>query len=475
MPQIRGRWLVRVSMVFGGSSVRRGLDDGVDKARHSPLFGTVMSDEISMSTVLPSTNAADAYASDLTRLCRSGPVGPNDDAWLILAHAFSRFEAMPDETLARAAGDVADVVAIDALAGMQPAQPKLLRVSTALRGLCDGLGNTDSEGTCDEVVIAARAVIEEMELAGAFGLAYASLHGVLGAFGHRISGHTRGGVLAHQGRALRQLGHMDFARSLYEAAQVVGEESNAPDIVSRAFLGLGILGVSRGNYPQAREEFARALEQADRANDAELIRNSHHGLMNCCLASGDLDSALVHGWNVLRLCISPDSRAEALMNLAEVCRLTGELDAAMRVFAVAMEWTSNRSVRLHAASSALHVAVTLDRLPEARRYAAEITDLLPTVTDVYTRANLCVEVADSLHRLGEIAAAEEMMLTSTTLASTHSFYEVAHRADQVKSGWAAQVKSESSKHADSRRRRPQRSEGFRTVLRSLKGLTAAAL
>ncbi len=435
-----------------------------------------MRDETSLSSVLPSTNAAEAYAADLSRLSRSGPVGVNDDAWLILAHAFGRFEALSAEQVVQSALQVADVIAIDALAAGHSAHSNLLRVARALRRLADTEPVVNGpDAVCTEIVLATQAVAEEEELAGAFGLAYATLVGAMNAFGARVAPNVRGGVLTHQGRALRQLGYIDFSRSLYEAAQVVGEECEAYDIVARALLGLGILGVTRGNYPQAREQFARALVQADRAHDADLIRNAHHGLMNCSMASGDLDAALVHGWSVLRLCISPDSRAEALMNLAEVCRLTGELEAAIRVFAVAMEWTSNRSVRLHAASSALHVAASLANEVEARRYLAEVTDLMPMVPDVYARADVCVEVADSLYRLGDIAAADDMMNRATALASTHAFHAVAHRAEQTRSGWAAAATHVPPTHKELRRRRTVRSEDFRMVLRSLKGLTAAAL
>ena len=437
------------------------------------LFGTVMSDETSMSSVLPSTNAATAYAADLTRLCRTGPVGPNDDAWLILAHAFSRFEALPDAALVQSAQQVADVVAIDAIAGGQSSQSMLLRVARALRSLTDG--GLRSEAACTELVIATRAVIEEMELAGAFGLAYASLHGLLGAIGQRIPAHVRGGVLVHQARAVRQMGFFDLAREFYQSAMDVGVAIRSLDLLARAHVGLGILSITRGNYPAGREHFQRSLEHADLANEPDMIRAAHHGLMNCCMASGDLDAALVHGWNVLRLCISPDSRAEALMNMGEICRMSGEHNAALRVYAVAMEWTSHRRVRLHAASGALSAAVASELADDARRYIAEIDALMPTVPDVYTRASVGVDVAEALHRFGETAAASAMLTNVITIAATHSFHEIMHRAEQVTSGWSVERRQVQVAATELSRRRVHRSEPFKMVLRSLNGLTAAAL
>jgi tetratricopeptide (TPR) repeat protein len=435
-----------------------------------------MRDETSMSSVLPSTNAADAYAADLTRLCTTGPVSPNDDAWLILAHAFGRFEAMSDDVLVQSARQVADVVAIDALSGAQASQLKLLRVARALRGLGDaGDSSLASEAACDELVIATRAVIEEMEIAGAFALAYASLHGLLGAFGPRISTHARGGALVHQGRAVRQMGFTDLAHSCYQSALDVGTACQSLDLIARAHIGLGVLAITRGNYPAAREHFQLSLENADRAKDPELIRSAHHGLMNCCMTSGDLEAALVHGWNVLRLCISADSRAEALMNLGEICRMSGEHHAALRVYAVAMEWTSHRRVRLHAASGALSAAVAAHRVDDARRYVSEIDALMPNVPDVYTRASVGVDVADALHRLGDTVDADAMLQNVISIAATHSFHEITHRAEQVSSDWHAAQLRVQDVPTELRRRRVHRSEPFRMVLRSLNGLTAAAL
>ncbi len=426
-----------------------------------------------MSSAFLLTNAAEAYAADLTRLCRIGPIGANDDAWLLLAHALGRYSVLPDDALVEAALQVADVVAVDALAGDLKAEPKLLRVARALRGL--GNGGGISAAACDELVIAMRAVVEDMETAGAFALAYASLHGLLGAFGTRISDHTRGGVFVQQGRAVRQMGLTDLARSFYQDAMDAGQACQSLDLLSRAYIGFGVLAITRGNYPEAREHFQRSLDNADQANDPELIRSAHHGLMNCCMASGDLDAALVHGWNVLRLCISADSRAEALMNLGEICRMSGEHQAALRVYAVAMEWTSHRRVRLHAAAGALCAAVAAHRADDARKYVAEIDALMPTVPDVYTRAIVGVDVADSLYRLGDTTAAETMLLDVTSIAATHSFHEITHRAEQVAANSHVTRLQVQEASTELRRRRVHRSERFRMVLRSLNGLTAAAL
>ena len=435
-----------------------------------------MSDATLKSTVLPSISPSEAYASDLARLQRAAPLGPGDDAWLVLAHTLCRLADLPPDDVSRVAPQAADVLAVSAVAMGLSSESTALRAARALRSLRNPRARlANGYDAMTELVIATQAVAEEQELAGAYGLAYATLRAVLQAVGARVAPRIQGNALAQLGRAARQLGATDVAREMYEEAMSLGYECDAQDVIARALLGLGVLALTRGNYPTAREQFERALMNADRANDPELIRTAHHGLLNCGLASGDLDSAMVHGWNVLRLCIAPDSRAEALMNMAEICRLTGEHDAAIRTYAVAMEWTSQQRVRVHAMSGALQSAITINRLTEAHRYLAELDVILPATPDTYTRAIVGIEIADSFYRLGEGVLASARLRDALTLATEHGYHELVHRAEQAASVWCSAAKPIETFHKDTRRKRPYRSEHFRMVLRSLNGLTAATL
>lgn len=434
-----------------------------------------MSDETSKSTVIPSTSPPEAYASDLARLNRSGPLGPNDDSWLTLAHALSRFASLPEHELLRALPNVADAMAVSAVTAGLSAQAPVLRCARALRALNEPIVMPSGHAPIAELFFATQSVAEEQELAGAFGLAYATLSGLLRAFGSRASLRAQGSVLAQTGRAVRQLGLTELAQEYYEEAMSVGYECEALDVVARALLGIGVLALTRGNYPKAREQFERALVNAEHATDPEMIRSSHHGLMNCSIASADLDSALVHGWNVLRLCIAPESRAEALMNMAEICRLTGEHDAAIRVYAVAMEWTSHRGLRLNALSGALHCAVASRRMDDARRYLAEIDEMWPHVPDLYMLADLGVEISESLYMLGDVDTARARLASAVTLAKTHAFHEVIHRAERTASLWDSAKRPNDRTEPEPLRHRVRRSQGFRTVLRSLNGLASSTL
>ncbi|MBC7844577.1 MAG: hypothetical protein H7099_19865 [Gemmatimonadaceae bacterium] len=406
---------------------------------------------------------------------RSGPLGPNDDSWLTLAHALSRFASVPEREMLLALPGVADAMAVSAVTAGLSAQSPVLRCARALRALDEPIVLPSGHAPIAELFFATQSVAEEQELSGAFGLAFVTLSGLLRAFGERAAPRAQGSVLAQTGRVVRQMGLTDLAQEYYEDAMTLGYECEALDVVARALLGTGVLALTRGNYPMAREQFERALVNAERATDPEMIRSSHHGLMNCSIASGDLDSALVHGWNVLRLCIAPESRAEALLNMAEICRLTGEHDAAIRVYAVAVEWTSQRGLRLNALSGALHCAVALRRVQDARRYVGDIDEMMPQVLDYYTLADVGVEIAESLYNLGEIDTARERLASAIALANTHTFHEVIDRAERVTARWDAAQRPNAGRDAETVRRSVRRSTGFRTVLRSLNGLAASSL
>jgi len=430
-------------------------------------------------TALPSVIPSRAYASDIARLERPS-IGSQDDACLVLAQALSRFGQLSPEEQHVAAPTMADAVAVNALAaGLQPSS-MIMRAASALRVVHEaGVRLPSGEDAVTDLVIATQGVAEELEIAGGFELAFAMLNGLVTSFASLMSSRLHGNVLAHQGRAVRQLGALDVAVELYADACDIGLASGCHEVIARALMGRGVISVTRRNYPSARGHFERALWHADVAIDPELIRAAHHGLLNCGFASGDLDAAMVHGWNVLRLCIAPDSRAEALMNMAEICRLTGEHDAAMRVYAVVVGWSSVARVRLHASSGGLQSAIASGRLAEARRFANAVAELLPTAADSYTRAIIGIEFADSLRQMGDPSATQRLA-EAQALAVECCFHELVHRAELALDAWRDSVPPQLLEAAEAqpygrRQSGPARSEHFRTVLRSLNGLTAAVL
>lgn len=399
----------------------------------------------------------------------------NDDAWLVLALALSRFTELSREELRDAAPQVADTLAASGIASGLTITSATMRAATAMRALFDkSVQLAPGTYSMTELVVATQSVAEEEERAGAFSLAFATLRCLLDAFADRMELRLRGNVLAQQARAARQLGELETASDLYHEAMQLGYECEALDVVARATLGLGVLASTRGNYPLARQEFERALMNADLACDPELIRHAHHGLLNASLSVGDVDAALIHGWNVLRLSIAPEARAEALLNMAEICRLAGEHEAALRTYGVATEWTTQGHVRLHALSGALRCAVAIQRMDDAARLRAQVEALLPTISNAHSRAAIGVELAESVHTMGDHANAVLHLNAAMALAAEHDFHKIIYQAEKVASAWHIAPPATDHKRGADRRTRPHRSAHFRMVLRSLHGLSASS-
>ena len=154
-------------------------------------------------------------------------------------------------------------------------------------------------------------------------------------------------------------------------------------------------------------------------------------------------------------------------------RLTGEHEAAIRVYTIAIEWTSQPRVRLQALSGALQSAVACRRISEARRLLGQLNELLPTVPDTYATAGVGVEMADSMHKLGDTHGATALLATSRAVAEGQAFHEIVHLADRAARAWAEPPARHEQVAIDARRKRRFRSDDFRMVLRSLRGLSAA--
>lgn len=444
--------------------------------RFSPPFAALMSFEPEPSVVLPSSDPATAYAADIARLKQNGPFGPRDDVWLLLAHALVRLGAMSSEEQREALAPMADTIAASALAAGLPADSMEIRAAHALAGLGNPwtVGESGNEAAT-ALVFAIQAVAESQEQKGASQLAYATLHGLLETLGDGIPPERLGYVLAQQGRASRELGYNDVASSLYNSAVHIGHDCSSQGLVARGLVGLGSMAIARGNYPEARSLFQQARTHADAAADATQLRNAHHGLQNCGFASGDMDAALVHGWNVLRLSHGPDARAEALLNMAEVCRLTNEHDVAIRAYAVVIASTTQPRLRMHALSSALICAIELKQTALAERYRDELQEVLASVPDPYGRASTSVELSISLYRMGDERAARLALGEASAIARDRGYHEITYRVDQALSQWDAPTVASEPNADVTVRKKPVRSESFRTILRSMKGLTAASL
>ncbi|HEY0780796.1 MAG TPA: hypothetical protein VGD56_22755 [Gemmatirosa sp.] len=420
----------------------------------------------------------EAYAADLGRLGGCAPLGPADDAWLLLAHALARAATLPRAERAPVCVGGARTALASLPTGTPDGVDDRARVATAaeaadaLLALAAGLtacGPTTDATTMRAPVAALQAMIAQQEQAGAFFLAFSTLATVRQAFRPLLDARTRGLLLAQQGRVARQLGALAAAAALYRAANRAARTADAPDVAANACLGAGVLASMRGNYPDARIYFRRALRYATRAGSAFHERASHHGLLHAAFAANDIDTALAHGWAALRGLPddASDERAEALLNLGEVGRQAQEYRAALGACLRALELTSLPRLRLPALGTAARAAAALGERRLLDFLARDIEHQVAHSGQPWENARALVEFAEAFDGIRNDLALQ-YAARAHTLSVAGAFHEVTARAEAVISARDLTPAGGTGADAAGLRRRSPRA---RAVLRSLEALS----
>jgi tetratricopeptide (TPR) repeat protein len=244
----------------------------------------------------------------------------------------------------------------------------------------------------------------------------------------------RGLATAYQARVLRQLGEPGLAKERYDAVIELGEAYTRPGLIARGIVGLGLLAQARGNLPDARQYFNRALRIQEAASDTRRV--AHQGLMICAGSAGDLSTAARHAWAAY---VDADgaSRAETLIDLSEMLLRAGSERAALSGFASAVrasvlprfEIPALGGLAIAAARGATgELATSLVRGADRRLDAITRSGSLP-----YLQACALAEVADAFSELGDIEAAGARRQRARELAVRHGFHEVLFRLESANS------------------------------------------
>jgi tetratricopeptide (TPR) repeat protein len=277
-----------------------------------------------------------------------------------------------------------------------------------------------------------------MERAGALHLAFAMLGVMRALFAPSAGARADALVLVQQARVARQLGDVATAAELYDLADGVGRQHRIPEARGRAAVGRGILANMRGNYPEARADFRRALAIGDGLPGVTLL--AHHGLMVAALAARDADTALVHGWQAFAGTLGDaDRRADLLVNLGEIARTAGSPDAAASCHAAALRLTRLERLRMAALGGSVQAAADLHDVARLARLAREAVAAVRDAAQPYDRAMLLLELAEAHARVALDAPARRHADAARTIAAEQPFHEVTHRLDAVHAILAARA------------------------------------
>lgn len=205
-----------------------------------------------------------------------------------------------------------------------------------------------------------------------------------------------GRVLAQWARVERYLGDLDVAGDLYDRTAVLGRRHGLPELLVRAEMGRAVLARIRGNYPETRTRFRRALARAERAGLGELTGLAHQGLLIAAAVAGDFDTALTHGWAAFaRVAGDGGKEAEVLVNLAGLCLDARQDAAALRGYSSAAERTRDMRTWLSATAGLAVAAARVGRDELLRESAAAVEHALASKGAPYERAQHLLTLSDA--------------------------------------------------------------------------------
>ncbi len=275
-----------------------------------------------------------------------------------------------------------------------------------------------------------RVMAEQMERAGCFEMAFATVSAVC-RLTTQSDTTTRMLATAHLGRIARQLDDLRTAQDCYES--VVNEASRGRDgpLQSLGLLGLGAISRVRGNRPEERRLYGRALQCAFPGGLTE--RSAHQGLMNAAISEHRLADALLHGWRVYDL--APEGsevRAMVLSNLALTALNADFADAALQGFVHALTLTDVIRIRLPALGGALRAAARLGnraRMVELEYIALAESERANTPFEV---ASFFLSATKAWFTLPDITMAALRLQRVDTMVQRHQFHELAMRLEALR-------------------------------------------
>ena len=358
-----------------------------------------------------------AFLVDATTLGKAGDATSADDPhlsqWLAVAQAAERLaELRPPQR-----GEYATILRGTVLS-LRAERP------TQIEG--DGRTPTDDVSKLGERL---RLEAEDMERAGCFELALTTVSSVCqmlarGAVTARLL------ATAHLGRVTRQIGELSSAADCYTTVTTAGLAVNDGPVAAHGFIGLGNVAHARGNRPDQKTYYLRALALAAKGSPVEL--SAHQGLMVTANQQGELADALLHGWCVHDLAL-PDSEVqlETLINLANTALNGSFYEASLAGFDYVIQRTTLSRIRLPAIGGGIKAA-------GLRRIHERVDQLEQLGRAEVRRAALPLEsaafffsAAEARRSLGDNASVASLIAASLELADTFGFHELRVRAQNL--------------------------------------------
>ena len=281
---------------------------------------------------------------------------------------------------------------------------------------------------------ATKALAARMEDAGALALADTALQMLLlvRIDGDGITSEEQGRVIAHRARITRQSGDFDLAGEQYRNVERIARITRSHELYARAWIGLAVLAMYRGNLPESADWFERAATAADKAGLHELSRNAHHGSLIAAAKREAFDDALRHGWLAFRYSVGDAQlEAEALSNLGGVMMQAGVYRPARAAFDAALRRNPPARLAIPALGGAMLTSARLGDATRARERYTTLTHYAAASDLRWEVADSLIDAATALFLIGEAAESERIRLRALELARENKFHELEFRAERA--------------------------------------------
>ena len=281
---------------------------------------------------------------------------------------------------------------------------------------------------------ATKALAARMEDAGALALADLALQMLLlvRIDGDGIALEEQGRVIAHRARIMRQGGDTELSTEQYRNVERIARATRSQDLYARAWIGLGVLAMQRGNLPECADWFERATKAADKAGDLDLSRNAHHGSLIAAAKRGAFDDALRHGWLAFRYSVGDAQlEAEALSNLGGVMMQARVHRPALAAFDAAIRRNPPARLIIPALGGAMLMSARLGDATRARERYRSLTHYAKSSDLRWEVADSLVDAATALFLIGDAAESERVRLRALDLAREGKFHELEFRAERA--------------------------------------------
>ena len=385
----------------------------------------------------------DAYRSDLARDKSREDFGGADTVWLLTSHCLSRIARANPQDLPVLGSQCASALRDFTLPSTDGTQTPPAEIDDVLL-IVAGLTQLLTRAGADSLTRGVRGMATRMADGGALSMAYTTVS-LTRRVADNASPRERGLLVADQGMVARLLGDLDAAEELYKASAAIGERASDMMVLSRTYVGRGVIDRVRGNYPRSRIYFERALELADTIQARDLMRLAHQGLTICHAVGRNFDRGLQHGWATLQLADgNPNREVEALGNLAQLCLDAGFASAALRGYAAIIGRTVSPRVVLGALGGAAVAAAQAREMGALERAAAEITARVSTSGMPYENAQALYQLAMAYAMAGDAGLRDEYLRRARKLAKARGFFELLHKTEAAAMEKAAPVPAASA-------------------------------